>query len=230
MILARLALAAAVGGLLTVERKAFLQAGLSRPLVTSALVGWCLGDLPAGLLVGAPLELLFLGAANLGASLSDHETLAACAISAASAAASVALGGMSLPAASLALLSLVPFGIAGRLLDGVETRVHQQFADRAMLLVEQGQYRAALRMNWRTLWFPFALGAASTLMGSVAGLGLGRVVAALEARPKGALSVAFLFASAVCAASAVRGARHPKGVWLALAAGAVTLGAVVFTH
>ena len=67
MTVGRLLLAAAAGGLLTVDRKAFLQAGLSRPLVACAVVGALLDQLAAGLLVGAPLELFFLGSANLGA-------------------------------------------------------------------------------------------------------------------------------------------------------------------
>jgi mannose/fructose/N-acetylgalactosamine-specific phosphotransferase system component IIC len=225
--LSHLVLAAVVGGLLTVERKAFLQAGLSRPLVASALLGLCLGDVPAGLVVGAPLELLFLGAANLGASLSDHETLAACAVAAASAAAARGLGALSLPAAGLAMFALVPFGILGRLLDGAENQVHQKFADKAMQLVEQGQYRAALRMNWRALWFPFGSGAIATLVGAGAGLALAPALRDLGPHPRDALSSAFLFASAVCAAAAVRGARHPRGIIFALLAGAITLGAVM---
>jgi PTS system mannose-specific IIC component len=229
-VILRLLLATLVGGLLTVERKAFLQAALSRPLVASALLGACLGNVPAGLLVGAPLELLFLGTANLGASIADHETLAACAVAAASAAAAHSRGGLSLSASCLALLALVPFGLLGRIIDGAENRVHQRFADRAMQLVEQGQYRKALRMNWRSLWFPFTSGAVATLVGAGVGLALGRAVPNLPARAVPALSAAFLFASAICAAAAVRGARHPRGLLLALVSAGVTLGAVLFAR
>ena len=221
--------AVGVGGLLTVERKAFLQAALSRPVVASALVGACFGEVPAALLVGAPLELLFLGSANLGASLADHETLAACAVAACSAVAARCLGGLSLPAATLALLTLVPFGIAGRMLDGVDNRVHQHFADRALVLVEQGRYGKALRMNWRSLWFPWLLGALAVALGSAAGLGLGALVPMLSARMDRALAAAFLFSSAVCAAAAVKGARHRKGVVFALGSAAVTLAVVLLS-
>ena len=228
--IARWLLAAAVGGLLSVERKAFLQAGLSRPLVASALVGACLGDLPAGLLVGAPLELLFLGSANLGAALTDHETLAACAVAAASAQAAQALGGLSLAASSLALVGLLPLALLGRRLDAAENRVHQRFADRALGLVEQGEYRAALRMNWRSLWFPFVTGAAATAVGAAVGAALGGVVPAFSAHVHAALSSAFLFASAACAAAAVRGTRHPRSALLAVVSAVVTLGAVIWTR
>lgn len=219
--------AAVVGGLLTVERKAFLQAALSRPVVASALIGACFGEVPAGLLVGAPLELLFLGSANLGASLADHETLAACAVAACSAVAARCLGGLSLPASTLALLALVPFGVLGRLLDGVDNRVHQHFADRAMALVEQGQYRKALRMNWRSLWFPWLLGGLSVALGAGLGMALGALVPQLSPRADRALAAAFLCSSAVCAAAAIRGARHPRGLLVALSTAAVALGAVL---
>ncbi|HEY0839142.1 MAG TPA: PTS sugar transporter subunit IIC, partial [Vulgatibacter sp.] len=72
--------AAVVGGLFAVERKALLQAQLSRPIVVGPVLGWILGDPLGGLVVGAPLELLWIGAANLGAALPQHETAAAAAI------------------------------------------------------------------------------------------------------------------------------------------------------
>ena len=66
-----------LGGLLALERRAFLQAMFSRPLVAGTGMGLLLGDLPAGLAVGTVLELFHLGSANLGAALADNETLAA---------------------------------------------------------------------------------------------------------------------------------------------------------
>ena len=225
--LGRVALAIAVGGLLTVERKAFLQAALSRPLIAGTLIGLCLGNAPAGVVVGAPLELLFLGSANLGAVLSDHETLAACAVAAASATAASVHGGLSIAASSLALLMLVPFAVVGRTLDRTENAVHQRFADRAVQLLDQGRYRAALRMNWRSLWVPFGFGASITGLGVGVGGALGELAPHFPERAQGAFATAFIFASAVCAAAAVRGARHPRGIALALASAAATAGAVL---
>ena len=59
-----MALAAAaglVGGLAAVERKGAFQLMLSRPLVLAPLLGLALGDLPGGLALGVPLELLLGG-------------------------------------------------------------------------------------------------------------------------------------------------------------------------
>ena len=50
------AAAGAWGGLLALERRAFLQAMLSRPLVAATGMGLLLDDLPSGLFVGLLLE------------------------------------------------------------------------------------------------------------------------------------------------------------------------------
>ncbi len=77
------ALAALVGGLAAVERKGALQLMLSRPIVLAPLLGWALGDPRGGLMLGVPLELIFLGGVNLGGSLPDNETLLAAALTSA---------------------------------------------------------------------------------------------------------------------------------------------------
>ncbi len=69
-----------VAGLAAVERKGFLQAMLSRPIVLGPLTGWALGDVPAGLLIAPALELLWLGAVNLGAAVPVHESLGTAAV------------------------------------------------------------------------------------------------------------------------------------------------------
>ncbi|HLL55036.1 MAG TPA: PTS sugar transporter subunit IIC, partial [Myxococcaceae bacterium] len=80
------ALAGVCGGLLALERRAFLQAMFSRPLVSATLIGWLLHDTTSGLYVGLPLELFFLGAASLGAALPENDTLTATGTAAAAAA------------------------------------------------------------------------------------------------------------------------------------------------
>ena len=64
-----------VAGFAAIERKGFLQAMLSRPVALGAITGAVLGDVSTGLYVGVPLELLWLGAVNLGAALPVHEAL-----------------------------------------------------------------------------------------------------------------------------------------------------------
>src|SRR5213076_3276482 len=73
-------IAALLSGLAAVERKGAFQLMLSRPLVLGAILGWALGDARGGLLLGVPLELLFLGGVNLGGNLPDNESLLAGAV------------------------------------------------------------------------------------------------------------------------------------------------------
>ncbi len=124
----QVALAGLWGGLVAVERKAFLQAMLSRPLVAATVMGGLLNDVASGLAVGLVLELFFLGTANLGAALPENDTLAATGTSAAAATLTTATGAGSTPAMwSLAVLLFIGLGRVGRksdrLLEGYSARL-----------------------------------------------------------------------------------------------------------
>src|ERR1700682_4426 len=81
------------GGLVALERRAFLQAMISRPLVAATGMGLLLDDLPSGLFIGMLLELFHLGSANLGAALPENDTLAATGTAAAAAGLAGGTGG-----------------------------------------------------------------------------------------------------------------------------------------
>ena len=70
-------LAGVWGGLLALERSAFLQAMFSRPLVAATGTGLLLEDLPSGIFVGLVFELFYLGGVSLGGARPEHETLPA---------------------------------------------------------------------------------------------------------------------------------------------------------
>src|SRR5438270_2150466 len=91
--LLHLSLAGLWGGLLALERRAFLQAMFSRPLVAATGMGLLLEDVQSGLFVGVLLELFHLGAANLGAALPENDTLSATCVAAAAAAMAQGSGG-----------------------------------------------------------------------------------------------------------------------------------------
>src|SRR5438445_3656937 len=113
-----MAIAALIGCLSAIERKGAFQLMLSRPIVLAPVLGWALGDAQGGLVIGVPLELLFLGGVNLGGSLPDNETLLAGAMTTAAVLAGKATGGgVDPPLAALALLFLFPLALAGRHLE-----------------------------------------------------------------------------------------------------------------
>src|SRR5512142_34307 len=81
---------------------------ISRPVVLGAISGAVLGDVTTGLLVGAPLELLWLGAVNMGAALPVHEALGTAAVAGGAVLAwrVVAAAGIGGPAALAAVAAL----------------------------------------------------------------------------------------------------------------------------
>lgn len=221
--------AAALAGFAAAERKALLQAQISRPIVVGPLVGWALGDPLVGLYVGAPLELIWIGAANLGAALPPHDTAATAAI----AAATVAAGGGEIPGA-LAALSLVIFGpvaVIGRRLEGYGERANERLVARAALALGEGMTRRAFRLHLRGLWRPFYATALLVLFAAlIAGPLLGRLEPHLPAVVLAGLEIGWALLWAVGGAAAVRAARLPKGLGLAAAgaAGAAALWAAAW--
>jgi PTS system mannose-specific IIC component len=195
---------ALVAGLAAVERKGFLQAMLSRPIALAPLVGGALGDLDGGLLVAAPLELLWLGAVNLGAALPVHEALGTAAIAGGAVLAGRALGGGVTPeVATLAVLLCAPLALLGRKADRIVEIWNERLAARAEAELEHHHPRAAVRANLYGLVLPFAIAAALAPVGAAV---TGAVAPALlRALPQAAapLEVGFFaFAALACASGA----------------------------
>ena len=206
------AIAALVGGLSAVERKGALQLMLSRPLVLAAILGWALGDSQSGLLLGVPLELLFLGGVNLGGSLPDNESLLAGALTSMVVPAGIALGtGADPPLAALGLVLLFPLALFGRRLERASELRNAQLMEEAITRAAHGDPLAA-RVNLRGLLLPFGAAAGicalSVLLSPVfawlrAASGPG-VLSALE----GAWNAIWAVAAA-CSIRAIRDARAP---------------------
>ncbi|OGP09934.1 MAG: hypothetical protein A3G39_09425 [Deltaproteobacteria bacterium RIFCSPLOWO2_12_FULL_43_16] len=66
-----------VGGLLSLDRTAVLQIMVSRPIITGPIIGYILGDVKTGLLIGGMLELLFVGGLPIGGHIPPHEVMIA---------------------------------------------------------------------------------------------------------------------------------------------------------
>ncbi|MGQ0508007.1 MAG: PTS sugar transporter subunit IIC [Myxococcaceae bacterium] len=226
----QIALAALWGGFVALERRAFLQAMLARPLVAATVMGLLLGDTNAGLYVGMLLELFFLGSASLGAALPDNDTLTATGSTAGAIGLASALGVPSTPAMwSLSILIFVGLGRLGRsverLLEGYSARV----AKRALQSAESGDLKRAVRQNLWGMWPHFVafglINAACFFLAVKTAPTYARVpvsvLRGLEWACPGMASVA--------AAVAVRGSHARKGlVWAGVTAALVTSGTAVF--
>lgn len=197
-----------LAGLAAVERKGFLQAMLSRPIAIAPLAGWALGDVQGGILVGAPLELFWLGAVNLGAALPVHETLGAVAAAAGAVLAGQLLGtGVTPAVAVLAVLVCAPFAILGRYADRLTERLNEQLAVHAEAALAAGDPSAAVRSNLYGLALPFLLAAALAPLGAALA---GALVPALLVRvpsAAGPLHGAWIGFVGLAAAAAARSLR-----------------------
>src|SRR5438105_5226652 len=153
-LLALALLAALAGGLAAVERKGALQLMLSRPLVLAPVMGWLLGDAEGGLMLGVPLELLYLGGVNLGGSLPDNESLLAGTVTSLVVPAGMAARtGVDPPLAALGLVLLFPLALFGRSLERASERRNGLLLEEALARAAKGDPSAA-RVNLRGLLLP----------------------------------------------------------------------------
>jgi mannose/fructose/N-acetylgalactosamine-specific phosphotransferase system component IIC len=209
------AIAAVIGGLSAIERKGALQLMLSRPLVLAPVLGWAVGDAQGGLVLGIPLELLFLGGVNLGGSLPDNESLLAGAMTAMVVPAGIAAGtGVDAPLAAIGLALLLPVALFGRRLERASERRNALLMEDAVALAASGDPHPA-RVNLRGLLLPFGAAAGICALGVLASplLALARVRCAGSALA--ALEGAWYAVWAVAAACAIRAIRDPRAPVLA---------------
>lgn len=215
-----------VAGLAAIERKGFLQAMLSRPIVLGPLTGWALGDTEAGLLLGPVLELLWLGAVNLGAAVPAHEALGTAAVVGSAVLSSQEMGGEVTPQiATLAVLLAVPAALLGRAGERAAEGWNGRIATMADRELAGHHLRAVPLCNLYGLGVSFLLSAVlAPLTAAVAA----HVIPAVLARGEGQLAfplrVGFFALGAVaCAAGAksLRARAAPLSFFGAAAATAV---------
>ncbi|MEN9798259.1 MAG: hypothetical protein RL653_1955 [Pseudomonadota bacterium] len=227
--LGQLAVAFAWGGFCAVERRGFLQAMLSRPLVGGTVMGLLLGDVQAGLYVGLLFELYHLGAASLGASRPENDTLAATAGAAFAASLARSNGAPSVPALwSLGVLACGGLGLLGRAVERQLERHARALAGKAEASAEAGELRRAVRQNLFGLWPFFVAFGALTALGSLAGQLAAPWERSLPLPLLRGLAWAYPAMASVAAAIAVRGANDRRGhLYAAGAAGVVAVAAAV---
>jgi PTS system mannose-specific IIC component len=212
------AVSACIGGIAAVERKGALQLMLSRPLVLSPLLGWALGDAAGGLMLGVPLELLFLGGVNLGGSLPQNETLLAAVLTATLVPAGRLTGrGVDPALAALGLALLYPLAIVGRQLDRAAEQRNGALLEAAVARAQAGDPGAA-GLNLRGLVLPLVFASALCAAGTLLSPLMAALREAAPARLAVGLEGAWHAAWALAAACAIRAIRHRRGLWLSAGA------------
>jgi len=183
-------LAGLVSMLVGLDRVAFAQFMISRPIVVGPLTGWVLGNTLIGLEVGMLVELLWLGRLPVGAAIPPDDTQIALGATVMALSMEKFLGLHGMPIVILAVLVAIPLGKLGQLFDRLARYVNDRFNDNAIKAVAISGSVGAERMHLFGL-VSFALASLATaliivlcgsvilyyaapmLVGTVRGAGLG---------------------------------------------------------
>jgi mannose/fructose/N-acetylgalactosamine-specific phosphotransferase system component IIC len=127
--------------LLGLDRVAFLQCLVSRPLVAAPLTGWLLGVPLTGLQVGMLLELLWLGRLPVGAVIPPDDTQVAIGATTLALTLDRLLALQGMPAVILCVLVAIPLGQIGQFADGWARRANGRLSRLADTAAAAGDAR-----------------------------------------------------------------------------------------
>lgn len=140
-----------IGGLVAVlvglDRTAALQLMISRPLVAAPLTGWLLGDALAGLLIGALVELLWLGRLPVGAAIPPDDTQVAIGATVLTLTLGPQLALSEFPLALLCTLVAIPLGKVGQRFDRLARQRNGQLLICAEAAVMTGNFQRIPRQH-----------------------------------------------------------------------------------
>lgn len=162
-------MAAAVAVFSGLDRTAYLQLMISRPIVAAPLTGWLLGDALTGLQAGAMVELLWLGRLPVGAAIPPDDTQVAIG----STVLAITMGsmlGLAEPAfVILCTLIAMPLGKVGQFFERMARNLNGRLLQKAQDALADGQFKAAEQAH---LWGigHFALASLATFA-TIVGLG-----------------------------------------------------------
>lgn len=116
---------------------------IRQPIVLAVPIGLIMGDLPNAMIIGASLQMIYLGAIAPGGTLPSDEALAACI------AIPLALEANLEP--GIAVTLAVPIGLLGVLIDNLKITYHSYFIHLADKAVEENNLK---KMRRAEFWYP----------------------------------------------------------------------------
>lgn len=146
---------ALAGALLSLDRRAVVQAMLAHPIVSAALAGLLLGDLPCGLLVGVLLGLLWSGSLPVGGVVPADETLGAIAGTGVAILGARAAGADLFAAGMAGVLAGIPASLVGRRLELALRKYNGEIAREVEKRVRAGDLWAIESATLRALGAAF---------------------------------------------------------------------------
>ncbi|HET7319863.1 MAG TPA: PTS sugar transporter subunit IIC [Nitrospirota bacterium] len=153
MVLAILGVAV-IGGIIGLDRTAAGQFMISQPIVAAPFTGWVLGDMTAGMVIGATLELIWVLDIPVGTFVPANATV--CAVSAtAIAALGNPGGGAPLPDIGFSVLLTAAMVPVTRKADGLIRAWNSRLSDRVLAATARDRGRELVRAQFAGLTFFF---------------------------------------------------------------------------
>ena len=115
-----------------------------KPVVLGVVIGAIYGDVQTGLLLGASIQLMYMGGIEAGGNIPSDQGLAAC---------------IAIPAAIVnqldpgtAVAIAVPFGVLGVLINNVRRTINSFFNTKGDQLVQEGKYDMLAKFSFLIPW------------------------------------------------------------------------------
>lgn len=140
-------LTAFCGSLLCLDR-VFMQAMISRPVVIAPLMGLLLGNLYAGLIIGAIIELIWIDRLPIGTYIPPNDSLTAVLAVAIASISGSATGGVTPQIIALAVILAIPFGSLAKQMDVMIIQSNNVLSDQALRDAQENNLRAIERKNY----------------------------------------------------------------------------------
>lgn len=126
------------GGLFCLDR-VFIQAMISRPVIISPLAGLLLGNVYAGLIIGAFIELIWIDRVPIGTYVPPNDSIAAVLATSVAVIAGQKVGGVFPQLIALSILIAIPFGILAKYMDIYIIKTNEAMSDRALEEAKKNQ-------------------------------------------------------------------------------------------
>lgn len=137
-----------VGGILTLDSTVFGQFMISRPIVAGPVIGWLCGDVKTGIIVGAMIELLWIGVVPVGVGVPPDSAIV-CIVASAIAA------NKEPSAAAIAVILSVPLGIIFKRLDIAHRKWNRVFLPVVENGIKNGRYYILTFVIWSGVFLSY---------------------------------------------------------------------------
>ncbi|WP_332849755.1 PTS sugar transporter subunit IIC, partial [Clostridioides difficile] len=164
---------AIIAGVGILDGRIFGQSMLDRPIVTGMLVGLVLGDIKSGIMIGAQLELIWMGIAGIGAATPPDVVTGGVL--------GTAFAILSGNGAEVALAVAVPVAVLAQSLGVLVRIINSYFSQKAVFYAKQADFKKVTIMMWLPVILFFLSTSVPTFLAIM--IGADKVTALINAIP-----------------------------------------------